>query len=158
MVEMADNAACRGFLLWWWRPPQYLLRCGGGDGKPSLQYKSTNKRIFPNEHGNLVVGGVRTDLENLHVTTEQQTNTAQNFPGARCARRLHPATMPATNCTCPQFVPLSRRRVRLCAAPAGADERACRRRPNLPELPYNRRLCEWVQIRCKSGAREDVGL
>ena len=68
-------------------------------------------------------GGPTTGLENLYVTTEQQTNTAQNFPGARCARRLHPATMPATNCTCPQFVPLSRRRARLCAAPAGADER-----------------------------------
>ena len=79
-------------------------------------------------------------MENLYGTTEQQTNIAQNFPG-RAARADY-----TTNCTCPQFVPLS-------IVPGFA------RRLQVPtnaialvaELPYNRkiprRLCAWVQIK-----------
>ena len=82
-------------------------------------------------------------MENLYGTTEQQTKIAQNFPG-RAARADY-----TTNCTCPQFVPLS-------IVPGFA------RRLQVPtnaialvaELPYNRRLCAWVQIRCRSGANQ----
>ena len=87
--------------------------------------------------------GVRTGLENLYGTTEQQTNTAQNFPG-RAARADY-----TTNCTCPQFVPLS-------IVPGFA------RRLQVPtnaialvaELPDNRRLCAWVQIKVITDERD----